>query len=681
MPARLIGTDSDDPWLPDVVKVHAVQSKVDDVAGNFASIDVEGALAELVDLVDTITVTGGSMPAASGAETIAGVSTTKAVTPNSLAFERPYLDVRTFGAVGDGVTDDTAAIQAAINAAAGRTVYLPAGTYLLNGPRQGPYNALLTFGSNTHIAGDGDASTLKLADGYTTAGDYRIIAPAAAAATDHVTFEHFRIDANAANNLVLGSSGANIRQGYVVFVWGGADVVIDDVTVENAAGRNVFVLGNNLSASITAGRVSNCHIYNVGGAVAGNHLQNDHSSIYTQFADGIVSGNTLANAAPFDPSTPATRTVAGMEIHGSRTLVINNHVTNYTHGGNAVAGAFESVGNTWIGNHFAGLTKLGVALWSLFPNTDLTIAHNVFQMYTDLNTVTGGVYQFNASSGTVAGMTNLTIAHNTIYSNDTTPRSAAWHGVFLTAVDGAKIVHNTFRNTQGAGVNIESHTQAALHVSNVLIANNLIINAGFHTLVNRLWAISLINAGAFGNRFTDIAIHDNRITKTAVITQGRGLSIQGAGRIANVTFTGLDKIANIANITQLVAATGSAMINVALMPKVLSATTATAPTSGLWLKGDQVLHSDVAAAGTLGKVCTTVGAAVEAVWAASTAYTAGQWIRTSLNRVMECAVSGTSGTTEPAPATLGELIVDGGVTWCYRNNGLAVFKTFGAVAA
>lgn len=45
------------------------------------------------------------------------------------------LDIRRFGAVGDGVHDDTAAIQAAIVAGAeGRGVYVPAGAWAVDGP-------------------------------------------------------------------------------------------------------------------------------------------------------------------------------------------------------------------------------------------------------------------------------------------------------------------------------------------------------------------------------------------------------------------------------------------------------------------------------------------------------------------------------------------------------------------
>lgn len=53
------------------------------------------------------------------------------VTPT--AYEYPWLDVRRYGAVGDGVANDTTALQAACNVAAqagGGTVFLPSGVYL-----------------------------------------------------------------------------------------------------------------------------------------------------------------------------------------------------------------------------------------------------------------------------------------------------------------------------------------------------------------------------------------------------------------------------------------------------------------------------------------------------------------------------------------------------------------------
>ena len=44
------------------------------------------------------------------------------------------LSVKDFGAVGDGVTDDTAAIKAAINAAQGGEVFFPLGNYVISSP-------------------------------------------------------------------------------------------------------------------------------------------------------------------------------------------------------------------------------------------------------------------------------------------------------------------------------------------------------------------------------------------------------------------------------------------------------------------------------------------------------------------------------------------------------------------
>lgn len=84
------------------------------------------------------------------------------------------VSVRDFGAVGDGVTDDTIALQSALSQA--RAVHVPAGTYLISNT--------LTIGYGRTLAGDGQSSVIKgsgagfdlihLPDGYATLRDLRL---------------------------------------------------------------------------------------------------------------------------------------------------------------------------------------------------------------------------------------------------------------------------------------------------------------------------------------------------------------------------------------------------------------------------------------------------------------------------------------------------------------------------
>lgn len=76
------------------------------------------------------------------------------------------VSVNDFGAVGDGITDDTAAIQAAINAAQAvgqGCVYFPAGTYRAN-------SGLTITGNNIHLAGAGTSATFLY--GFQASGNF-----------------------------------------------------------------------------------------------------------------------------------------------------------------------------------------------------------------------------------------------------------------------------------------------------------------------------------------------------------------------------------------------------------------------------------------------------------------------------------------------------------------------------
>lgn len=94
------------------------------------------------------------------------------------------LSAKDFGALGNGVANDTTALQDALDAAAlaGSELYIPAGTYMLAAP--------LVVSSNTTLRGDGPGTILKVnvATFPVTGGSYGIVRNlnnAAVTLTDH----------------------------------------------------------------------------------------------------------------------------------------------------------------------------------------------------------------------------------------------------------------------------------------------------------------------------------------------------------------------------------------------------------------------------------------------------------------------------------------------------------------
>src|SRR4051794_19651671 len=78
--------------------------------------------------------------------------------PMSAQAATQTLDVRAYGATGDGTTDDSGAIQSAIDAvpAGGGTVFFPAGRYAIG-------RSLVISRPGTRLLGDHAASTIVIA--------------------------------------------------------------------------------------------------------------------------------------------------------------------------------------------------------------------------------------------------------------------------------------------------------------------------------------------------------------------------------------------------------------------------------------------------------------------------------------------------------------------------------------
>lgn len=109
-----------------------------------------------IDGISALTTLAGS-----GGSNLVGFiqSGTGATATTVQARLRQTLSVKDFGAVGNGVADDTTAIQNALNAATGRGVYFPAGTYRIS--------TTLVIKTNTTLVGDGiGKSIIKLTSGF-----------------------------------------------------------------------------------------------------------------------------------------------------------------------------------------------------------------------------------------------------------------------------------------------------------------------------------------------------------------------------------------------------------------------------------------------------------------------------------------------------------------------------------
>jgi len=156
----------------------------------------------------------------------ASLSTTAAFIPPTRARGSAVIDVRNYGAVGDGVHDDTTAFRTAISAlpSTGGTIHVPAGVYLIDPVRR------VTLRSRMH---------LRLADGAV------LKAKANAEDRSYVLMVHKISDVEISGGEILGDRdrhlGTTGEWGHGIMVRGASRVTIRDMLIRKCWGDGISI--------------------------------------------------------------------------------------------------------------------------------------------------------------------------------------------------------------------------------------------------------------------------------------------------------------------------------------------------------------------------------------------------------------------------------------------------------
>lgn len=367
-----------------------------------------------------------------------------------------YVSVKDFGAVGDGVTDDLAAINAAL--AAAKNVYFPAGTYLVSGAPISPptgVNGITMFGDgfSTKIIGGGLYGVVRLFDhnGFTISDMWL---ESSILAFGCLSSFHQEISNVIVERCKFTTNGAILTNG-IKMVMDNSTVGLDGMTIRDcvfdAPGRMAIEIQNHGAGSTVRYRdvaVENCKILRTGEAVGGGTTAGmglsftgigENCSVLNNYFDQctgpsienigasntVISGNFIRRAK--------ARPIQTANIYLMSENVISNNIISEldaTLGDGLYLGSMtncvisnNSIDLTGKSGTFVELTSAGLAGTGKNLFTGNTVRTNAsYAIIIDScpdNSVTGNVLDNSASGSNFATVRCLSASatRNTVFSN------------------------------------------------------------------------------------------------------------------------------------------------------------------------------------------------------------------------------------------------------------------------
>ena len=434
------------------------------------------------------------------------VTTTGSTEPRSLSDRfADTVNVKDFGAVGDGVTDDTSAIQAAldyINSLGGGLLLLPEGTY-----RKADTSPTLNVYSNTTIKGEGDASVIFHDDTVTNS---RRDMMNVVTGSSNITYKDFKILGTAKTHL------SQVNQSQTLIGEQITNLTLEGLTIEGvrymatafAKCENVYVTDCSLLDVLRDGfrfttsknvRIIGNYAKNVADDVVALHNADQNDNDPKDHIGHIVSNNTFEQCQ-------------GMKMLGSKALTVTDNVMMRSLRNCVVVSMGASVeGNTPSFDIDISNNKFLDTIGTLGSNTVIVVSNESSR--SDTSGGQAGVNSdiFDSSylsdidqaSVTNQGLVNVRINNNTIAR--TLPDAAAWsdygygqlfdratNGIYSNpvvtvdtfkchsitiegAVKGLDISRNIFRGNNLYGIRLNPEgTSDIIDVDNCMISNNIV---------------------------------------------------------------------------------------------------------------------------------------------------------------------------------------------------------------
>ncbi|BDG02290.1 right-handed parallel beta-helix repeat-containing protein [Anaeromyxobacter oryzae] len=348
---------------------------------------------------------------------------TATITVTAAAPTPTGVDVRTYGAVGDGVTDDTAAFTSAANTKKPLVVPATSAHYRLTG--QVRVYASVTGVNNPEIrmygADGSDGKTIFLVQDYT--------------GTTPIVFSGLHLNGQ------YDGTGTAGEHSHLIAIRGSQNVTVENNVLERPYGDNVYV-----------------------GAGPTNHAQSSNILIQKNQMSGprrctvavisvnglVIDGNTMAKsnnyvaAIDLEPNPNAYDVDQNVQISNNQFDVpIGNAIMLYSTTANVASGGVTVTGNTAKASRFF-LKPNGTGPWQ-----DVSITNNTYQG-------NGGAVALNA-------LAQITSASNfTIDGNRISPSSGANGGDLFSGVQGLKLTNNVWNGPSTYPVKVTSCPSAII---------------------------------------------------------------------------------------------------------------------------------------------------------------------------------------------------------------------------